>query len=266
MARTTTRRATRAGPKSESKISGQSSDRKSITERPEDRPNISILPKQDEEEDDRTGADEPFQSHTDTQGAGGGRDMRHRSEGRHHSEGQHRVTASPEVSEVHAHTHPRGAAEADAMDEGRPYLMLMAMAVLSFIVMYGLMYAMVDRSDNVFNSINQVYMAGLMAAPMVVIELLLMGRMYPNRNANIMLGIVSIVVMLLFWFAIRGQWAVGNEQFLRSMIPHHAGAVLMCRQAPVTDQRIQQLCQEIIAGQEKEIAEMKTLLAGSPPQ
>lgn len=260
MARSTTRRATRAGPKLESKISGQSSDRKSITERPEDRPNISTLPKQDEEEDSRTGGDEPFQSHTDTQGAGGGRDMRHRSEG------QHRVTASPEVSEVHAQPHRHHVSDAEAMDQGHPYLMLMAMAVLSFIVMYGLMYAMVDRSENVFHSINQVYMAGLMAAPMVVIELLLMGRMYPSRNANIMIGIVSIVVMLLFWFAIRGQWAVGNEQFLRSMIPHHAGAVLMCRQAPVTDQRIQKLCQEIIAGQEKEIAEMKTLLAGSPPQ
>lgn len=39
------------------------------------------------------------------------------------------------------------------------------MAVLSFIVMYFLMYAMVDVTANVFNSLNQVYMAGLMHAP-----------------------------------------------------------------------------------------------------
>ncbi|MBL8789938.1 MAG: DUF305 domain-containing protein [Rhizobiales bacterium] len=152
------------------------------------------------------------------------------------------------------------------MEHGNPYLMLLAMAVLSFIAMYVLMYAMVDQGANVYNSINQVYMAALMAAPMVLIELLLMGRMYPRRRTNMVIGVVSILAMVLFWFAIRTQAGVGNEQFLRSMIPHHAGAVLMCREAPLTDQRIMQLCQEIIAGQEREIAEMKTLLAGSPPQ
>ena len=35
-----------------------------------------------------------------------------------------------------------------------------------------------------FVNVNQVYMAGLMAAPMVVIEILLMSGMYPNRKKN----------------------------------------------------------------------------------
>lgn len=60
-----------------------------------------------------------------------------------------------------------------------PYLRLLGMTVLSFLAMYILMYAMVDRAGNIFNSINQVYMAGLMAAPMVLIELALMRSMYP---------------------------------------------------------------------------------------
>lgn len=45
------------------------------------------------------------------------------------------------------------------------------MTLLSFAAMYVLMYAMVDRFGNVFNNVNQVYMAGLMAAAMVLIEL-----------------------------------------------------------------------------------------------
>jgi hypothetical protein len=39
---------------------------------------------------------------------------------------------------------------------------------LSFISMYVLMYAMVDRFANVYPNFNQFYMAGLMTAPMVL--------------------------------------------------------------------------------------------------
>lgn len=34
-----------------------------------------------------------------------------------------------------------------------------------------------------------------------------------------------------------------------------------CEKAPVTDERIQALCQQIIAGQQREIDQMKQLLA-----
>jgi hypothetical protein len=72
---------------------------------------------------------------------------------------------------------------------GAHYRRLLAMAVLSFASMYILMYAMVDAFDNVFNSLNQFYMAGLMVAPMVIIELVLMWGIYPNRKLNaILLG------------------------------------------------------------------------------
>jgi len=45
------------------------------------------------------------------------------------------------------------------------------MTALSFVAMYFLMYVMVNALDNVYMNFNQVYMAGLMAAPMVLIEL-----------------------------------------------------------------------------------------------
>jgi hypothetical protein len=64
------------------------------------------------------------------------------------------------------------------------YPRLAVMAALSFVSMYVLMYAMVDRLANVYPNLNQAYMAGLMTAPMVIIELSLMGSMYENKDAN----------------------------------------------------------------------------------
>ncbi len=134
------------------------------------------------------------------------------------------------------------------------------MVVLSFISMYVLMYAMVNTFGNVFNSINQFYMAGLMTAPMVVIELLLMGTMYPNKLWNWLIGGAAVILGVAFFLFIRYQSAVGDEQFLRSMIPHHAGAILMCENAQIQNGEIKELCDAIIASQQLEIEQMKAML------
>ena len=144
------------------------------------------------------------------------------------------------------------------------YGRLMAMVALSFVAMYILMYAMVNRFENVFNNVNQAYMAGLMAAPMLLIELALMRSMYPDKRRNTWFAIGAVLFMAICWFGIRQQLAVTDQQFLRSMIPHHAGAILMCEQAKLQDPKIQALCQEITASQRSEIAQMKALLAPVP--
>jgi uncharacterized protein (DUF305 family) len=141
------------------------------------------------------------------------------------------------------------------------YPHLMAMAGVSFIAMYILMYAMVNASSNAFNNLNQVYMAGLMTGAMVIIELVIMRRMYHDRRANVGLGLGAAVLLAACWFAIREQAAIGDRQFLRSMIPHHAGAILMCEQAPLSDASIRDLCQQIIKSQQAEIDLMKGYLA-----
>ncbi|WP_353643487.1 DUF305 domain-containing protein [Mesorhizobium sp. WSM2239] len=143
----------------------------------------------------------------------------------------------------------------------RPYLRLSAMVVLSFIAMYILMYAMVDELPHVYNNLNQAYMAALMAAPMLIIELLLMRSMYADRRRNAFLIVVGLVVLAGAWMLIRQQTAIADRQFLRSMIPHHSGAVLMCEQASISDQRVQALCGRIVESQLAEIAEMEALLA-----
>lgn len=148
-----------------------------------------------------------------------------------------------------------------ASSHAKHYIRLAWMAGLSFAAMFVLMYAMVDRVSSIYPNLNQAYMALLMAAPMVLIELALMGHMYPNKSWNAAIALSSAVVGLGAFFAIREQVAIGDEEFLRSMIPHHSGAILMCEQAPVTDAEVEQLCQRIIVSQRDEIAQMRELLA-----
>ncbi|OYX83589.1 DUF305 domain-containing protein [Flavobacterium caseinilyticum] len=140
------------------------------------------------------------------------------------------------------------------------YKKLAIMIVLSFIAMYILMYAMVDVFANVIPNINQFYMAGLMTMPMLIIELLVMGSMYGNKKLNISLLVTGFIALILFFAGIRQQTAVGDKEFLKSMIPHHAAAILMGKESSVTDPEIKELIKNIITSQQAEIEQMKAKL------
>ena len=71
------------------------------------------------------------------------------------------------------------------------YIHLLIMTALSFVSMYVLMYAMVDRTANVYGNLNQLYMAGLMTTPMVLIEMAVMGSMYGNKRLNVIILIIG---------------------------------------------------------------------------
>lgn len=137
------------------------------------------------------------------------------------------------------------------------YKRLLWMMLISFATMFVLMYAMVDKLENVIPNVNQFYMAGLMASPMLLIELLLMQKMYPNKKLNAILMGLGFVLLLLFWSGIRKQTAVGDIQFLKSMIPHHAGAILMVEESKLEDPEVKKLAEEIISAQNREIEFMK---------
>lgn len=141
------------------------------------------------------------------------------------------------------------------------YRRLLAMVGLHFLAMYLLMYVMVDALQNVYHNFNQVYMAGLMTASMVLIEIPLMRSMYPNRKLNAVILGAGVAALLGSYFFVREQTAISDRQFLRSMIPHHAAAILMCKEAPIRDPEITRLCGEIVAGQQAEINLMKEILA-----
>ena len=137
---------------------------------------------------------------------------------------------------------------------------LVLMAALSFLCMYILMYMMVDTVANVYPNLNQFYMAGLMTSPMVLIEILVMGSMYKNRRLKKIIIGSSLAALAVLVILIRGQFAVGDKEFLRSMIPHHGGAILMAKKAALNDPEIKALSQSIIASQQSEIDWMKAKL------
>jgi len=137
------------------------------------------------------------------------------------------------------------------------YRKLAIMMVLSFIAMYVLMYTMVDKFSNVIPNVNQFYMAGLMSMPMLLIELTVMDSMYKSKQLNRVLLAVGSVGLVLFFLCIRFQTAIGDKQFLKSMIPHHAAAILMVKETPIEDSEIRELANNIITSQQAEIEQMK---------
>lgn len=148
----------------------------------------------------------------------------------------------------------------DHKTHNNQYKNLLLMLVISFIAMYFLMYVMVNSFSNVYHSFNQFYMAGLMTATMVIIELFLMRSMYSNKKRNNLIITASIVAFIGFFFLIRQQGGITDKQFLRSMIPHHAGAILMCEETKIKNPKISELCNNILSGQKNEIELMKALL------
>ncbi|TQM49558.1 DUF305 family protein family protein [Arcticibacter tournemirensis] len=149
----------------------------------------------------------------------------------------------------------------DAMKhEGNPYYRLLIMLALSFIAMYILMYAMVNSLQNVYPNINQFYMASLMTMLMMIIEIILMGKMYVNKRLNALLLSFGFAGLIGFFLLIQYQTGVSDKQFLKGMVPHHAAAILMSEQSKSQDPEIKKLQQEIISSQREEIKVMKAKL------
>ncbi len=144
------------------------------------------------------------------------------------------------------------------MNHGKTmYIKLGLMTLLSFVAMYILMYAMVDRLNNVYFNINQFYMAALMTMPMIILELSVMSVMYKNKKLNAILISSGVIGIAIFFLCIHQQAGVGDKQFLKSMIPHHAAAVLMVEKSNVSDPEIKKLAEGIIISQQQEIEQMK---------
>jgi hypothetical protein len=144
--------------------------------------------------------------------------------------------------------------------ERKHYLMFGLNLLLSAIIMYLGMFAMIWSGGEFIQNINFAYMALIMWAPMSIVMLWTMKSMYRNIRWNIALYALFAVVFLLSLWGMRDQLLVGDRQFLRSMIPHHSGAILMCERAKLSDPEIISLCEGIVRGQAEEIAQMKAIL------
>lgn len=143
----------------------------------------------------------------------------------------------------------------------QPYYSLVKTVSIHFVIMYALSYLLVNSlSDAYFFSTRPLYMALAMVSPMVFLMVYFMRDMMMDKNLNTKLYIGSALLFVLAIVGARTQFLVGNTLFLKSMIPHHSGAITTCQQADITDPEIKELCDEIIQTQKQEIIQMKSIL------
>lgn len=144
--------------------------------------------------------------------------------------------------------------------EKSPYRNLVWMGIVHVPIMYVIMFAMVDTAGDIYQNLNTLYMAIMMAAPMVAIMPFMMKDMYQDKKKNTLVVIGAAALLLGSFLAIRFQTAIGDTQFIRSMIPHHSGAILMCDEANLADNELRNLCREISRAQRQEINQMEGIL------
>lgn len=141
------------------------------------------------------------------------------------------------------------------------YIMFGLNMLLSLGVMYLVMFSMIDGWSDFRNNINMFYMALTMVAPMGIIMLATMGSMYPRKSLNVALYVGLVALFAAAFAGTRWQAAVGDRQFIASMIPHHSGAILMCREASLSDPELVKLCEDIARAQREEISQMDAIQA-----
>ena len=135
-----------------------------------------------------------------------------------------------------------------------------AMIATSVVAMFFLMYQLVYSFDHATFSLNRLVASLVMGSVMTVIMLAFMWPMVRGRILKLTVLIGAVVVGIAILAINRNQTLIGDEQFMRSMIPHHSIAINNARKSDIRDPRVQRLANSIIEAQVREIAEMKRLL------
>lgn len=146
------------------------------------------------------------------------------------------------------------------MEKGN-YKTFVLTLLCSFIIMYGVMFLNVDEADHIYLSMTRLYMTLMMVTAMALLMLAMMRMMYKNRKLNVIIILSSTAMFILSLIGVRTQTFVGDIQYMKGMIPHHSIAIMTSKNANIKDPEVRKLADGIIAAQEKEIAQMKRILA-----
>lgn len=140
------------------------------------------------------------------------------------------------------------------------YLKFALMMCCSFILMYTIMFMNVDQFNHIMLSATRTYMSLLMVAPMAIMMMLFMWKMYENRKLNVVIITGSIIVFSLSLYGLREQVPIKDVQYMKAMIPHHSSAIMVSQKATFEDPETAELAKQIIESQKKEIAQMKEII------
>lgn len=130
---------------------------------------------------------------------------------------------------------------------------------LSYLVMSNIM---IYDPNHIHNNLNKVYMGIFMASLMGLAELWVMPNHMLNPQSLNLLVITLIFVTILTGWMIRRQTLINDNQFLKSMIEHHSGAVLMASKilSKTQNKQVFDLANSIIQSQIPEINSMTEIL------
>jgi uncharacterized protein (DUF305 family) len=144
--------------------------------------------------------------------------------------------------------------------QGKSYGKFLVMLLISFFIMYIVMFLNMDKLSHYHTSTTRIYMAILMVAPMAVFMMLMMGKMYPNKKMNTGIIMAASIIFILVLTGLRKQTPIGDVQYMKAMIPHHSSAIMVSKHANIKDPEVKKLSGQIIQSQEKEIAEMEAII------
>lgn len=141
-----------------------------------------------------------------------------------------------------------------------PYKKMAIMLIVSFFIMYLVMFLNVAKRSDIYMSLTRTYMALLMTAPMALLMLAVMRDMYSHKKLNLIIIIISFCVFTFALTALRSQAFISEQQYLKAMIPHHSSAILTSQNANLQDAEVRRLADSIIQSQQREIEQMKKIL------
>jgi uncharacterized protein (DUF305 family) len=143
----------------------------------------------------------------------------------------------------------------------KSYVIFAAMIATSTTTMFLLTYTNAYTWSHMTFSEERVYMALLMGSAMTLIMLGFMWHMmYRDVRVNAAIVVGALVVGSTALWLSRSQELVGDEAYMKGMIPHHSIAILTSERADLDDVRVRELADQIERTQREEIAEMKWLI------
>ena len=141
------------------------------------------------------------------------------------------------------------------------YLKFFAMIGTSMVAMFFLMYThSYQIIDHFWYSETRFFMTLIMGGSMVIIMLLYMLQMYKDRNKNIAILALGVLLIAGGIWLVRSQVTVSGVDYMEGMIPHHSIAILTSERSQIKDIRVRKLADEIIKAQRREIMEMQWLI------
>lgn len=142
------------------------------------------------------------------------------------------------------------------MGWGRFAAMIATSTVFMFFFMYQLVYSPVHTTF----SLSRLVSSFVMGCVMTVIMLGFMWSMYKRMATKVAVLAGALLLGTALLAINRSQALIGDINFMKSMIPHHSIAINNARRSSISDPRVRELADAIIAAQVREIAEMKALI------